>query len=144
MLITVDTHVDANLLTSFMHDIRYVYCDYTVNSPANRSIWCELNRLWTQICLIYLLSLRVWKLGSSTLPYCFGWDLGLRKQVIAERASSIGVCFQTLTSKPRSGPLKPTNTLEILLTNFWRSIREKDTIVQLHPGAHFLEKNSGY
>ena len=27
----------------------------------------------------------------------------------AERASSIGVCWQTLNSKPGSGPLEPTN-----------------------------------
>ena len=66
-----------------------------------------LNRM--KPCLPYPSFLRVRKPGSSTHPYYFRWDFGLRKQVTTERASSIGVCWQTLHTKPGSGPLKPTN-----------------------------------
>ena len=80
-------------------------------------VWLRLKPCESPLCVdliiaglfYYLLSLRVRKPGSSTLPYCFGWDFDLHKQVTTERASSIGVCWKIFTSEPGSGPLKPTN-----------------------------------
>ena len=79
-------------------------------------VWLHLEPYESPLCVdmiiaglrYYLLSLRVRKPSSSTLPYCFEWDFDLRKHVTAERANSIGFFWQTFTSEPGSGPLEPT------------------------------------
>jgi len=88
-------------------DIRSVnaLCWFSFISLRMRFVY---SNLCVENVLAYLLSFWVQKLGSSTLPYYLGWDFDLHKQVTAERASSIGVCWKTLTYEPRSGPLKAT------------------------------------
>ena len=96
------THVDADLRSRSV-----ILCTPVIYL----SLWTS--SVFIDLCavrgLAYLLSFQVQKPSSSTLPYCFGWDFDLRKQVIAKRASSIGVCWQTLTCEPGSGPLKTKN-----------------------------------
>ena len=90
---------EKNIIVDLVHmdAIRYIF------NPMQRQ--GNLNRM--QPCLPYPSFLRVRKPGSSTHPYYFGWDCDLRKRVTAERASSIGVCWQTLHTELGSGPLKP-------------------------------------
>ena len=85
-----------------------------INSAQNKVI-LELQDL-AQLYFSYPSFLRVRKPGSNTHPYYFEWDFDLCKQVTAERASIIGVCWQTLHTEPGSGPLKPIGEIPWIIS----------------------------
>ena len=123
---------------------------YIVNSVKEQG---NLNR--TQPYLPYPSFLRVQKPGSNTHPYYFRWYCDLCKRVTSERANSIGVCWQTLHTEPRSGPLKPTNGFIVgtgrrslrkesnndkRILEAWKK-RDRGLVQKIDPGVHSKRKS---